>query len=287
MNEYRVWQASIIADKSSSQRTIASTANANIVSLMEAARDAKTSALSGRTVFGSQQRSSGDIAGTVRASSGNSSVEYALLWTGGGQSVSVLPPAPGATSRNATGINDAGVIVGYYIGSGGRSYPMRWTPNGTGGYTISTVGTSTSANLSGSINTCGRAVGSISGKGYVWDASGALTLLPLLPGASEAGQMPLMMRVPSSAQRSSWPKEKALTSRRFGLEFLRAKKQVRSGLASTEKSVHRRRPRSTVLGLIVLEEHVRFIPGLTRYALRPLDERGLVVIELVQAQISP
>lgn len=132
--------------------------------------------------------SSGEIVGTVRATSGRTSVAYALRWTNSGQSVSVLPLAPSASGgQTATGINDAGVIVGFYVGSGGGSYPMRWTPNGTGGYTISTVPTSTGANLSGSINTCGRSVGSISGKGYVWDASGKLTLLPLLPGASEAG----------------------------------------------------------------------------------------------------
>lgn len=128
---------------------------------------------------------SGDIVGSVNATSGRASVVYALRWTDNGQSVNVLPLASGASGQRATGINDAGVIVGFYIGGGGSSYPMRWTPNGSG-YTISTVTTSTASNLSGSINTCGRAVGGISGKGYVWDASGTLTLLPLLPGASEA-----------------------------------------------------------------------------------------------------
>lgn len=129
---------------------------------------------------------SGDIVGSVKATSGNINTVYALLWTANGQSVTVLPLAPGASSQSATGINDAGVIVGYYTGSGGKSYPMRWTPNGFGGYTILTLTTSTGHNLKGSINKCGRAVGGISGKGYVWDASGSLTLLPLLPNASEA-----------------------------------------------------------------------------------------------------
>jgi len=129
--------------------------------------------------------SNGDIVGTVRATSGNTSVDYALLWTTSGQSVTVLPPPPGASSRSATGINDVGVIVGYYAGSGGKSFPMRWTPNGAG-YTIGTLSTSTGNNLRGSVNICGRAVGGASGKAYVWDASGGLTLLPLLPGASEA-----------------------------------------------------------------------------------------------------
>jgi uncharacterized membrane protein len=129
---------------------------------------------------------SGEIVGSITATSGRTSVDHALHWTDNGQTVSVLPLAPGASSQRANGINDPGVIVGSYAARGG-SYPMRWTPNGTGGYTISTVTTSTSATLSGSINTCGRAVGSISGKAYVWDASGTLTLLPLLPGASEAG----------------------------------------------------------------------------------------------------
>jgi uncharacterized membrane protein len=131
--------------------------------------------------------SSGEIVGTVNATSGRTSVSYALRWTGDGQSVSVLPLSSGAIGQSATGINDAGVIVGFYTGGAGGSYPMRWTPNGTGGYTISSVATSTSANLTGSINTCGRSVGSISGRGYVWDASGKVTMLPLLPGASEAG----------------------------------------------------------------------------------------------------
>ena len=131
--------------------------------------------------------SSGDIVGNVNATSGRTNVAYALRWTDNGQSVSVLPLASGASGQTATGINDAGVIVGFFIGGGGKSYPMRWTPNGTGGYTISTVATSTSATLSGSINACGRSVGTISGKAYVWDASGTLTLLPLLPGSSEAG----------------------------------------------------------------------------------------------------
>jgi uncharacterized membrane protein len=130
----------------------------------------------------------GDIVGSVRTSSGKS-ISYALLWTNSGRSVSVLPLAPGSSSQSATGINDSGVIVGYSSGKGGGgTYPTRWTPNPTRtGYIISTLPTSTSANLAGSINACGRAVGAISGKGYVWDASGALTLLPLLPGASEAG----------------------------------------------------------------------------------------------------
>jgi uncharacterized membrane protein len=124
---------------------------------------------------------SGDIVGSINATAGTGTTTYALLWTGKGQSVTVLP---GASSRSATGINDAGVIVGY-SGSRGASYPMRWTPNGSG-YTISNLATSTTHNLKGSINSCGRAVGGISGKGYVWDASGSLTLLPLLPGATEA-----------------------------------------------------------------------------------------------------
>jgi uncharacterized membrane protein len=128
---------------------------------------------------------SGDIVGSVRTSSGKT-ISYALLWTNSGQSVSVLPLAPGSSSQSATGINDSGVIVGYSSGKGGGgTYPTRWTPNGNG-YTISALTTSTDANLAGSVNSCGRAVGAISGKGYVWDASGALTLLPLLPGASEA-----------------------------------------------------------------------------------------------------
>jgi uncharacterized membrane protein len=128
---------------------------------------------------------SGEIVGSITATSGRTSVDHALHWTDDGQTVSVLPLAPGAGSQRATGINDVGVIVGSYASRGG-SYPMRWTPNGSGGYTISTITTSTSATLSGSINTCGRAVGSISGKAYVWDASGTLTLLPSLAGASEA-----------------------------------------------------------------------------------------------------
>jgi uncharacterized membrane protein len=128
---------------------------------------------------------SGDIVGSVRTSSGKT-ISYALLWTNSGQSVSVLPLAPGSSSQSATGINDSGVIVGYSSGKGGGgTYPTRWTPNGNG-YTIRALTTSTAANLAGSVNSCGRAVGAISGKGYVWDASGALTLLPLLPGASEA-----------------------------------------------------------------------------------------------------
>jgi len=128
---------------------------------------------------------SGDIVGSVSATSGRATISYALRWTNDGESVSILPLAPGASGQSATGINDAGVIVGFYDGSRGGSYPTRWTPNGSG-YTISTLTTSTGANLAGSINACGRAVGSISGKAYVWDASGSLTLLPLLPGASEA-----------------------------------------------------------------------------------------------------
>jgi uncharacterized membrane protein len=131
---------------------------------------------------------SGDIVGSVNATSGNNSVVYALRWTdSGGWSVSILPLASGASGQRATGINDAGVIVGSYIGNKGNTYPIRWTPNGSGGYTISTLTTSNGGNLAGSINKCGRSVGSMSGQGYVWDASGSLTLLPLLPGASEAG----------------------------------------------------------------------------------------------------
>jgi uncharacterized membrane protein len=126
--------------------------------------------------------SKGDIVGSVNGKPGKT---YALRWTDNGQFVSILPPAPGASSARATGINDVGVIVGSSIGGGGKTYPMRWTPNGSG-YTISTLTTSNAGNLAGSINTCGRSVGSISGRAYVWDAAGSLTLLPLLPGASEA-----------------------------------------------------------------------------------------------------
>jgi hypothetical protein len=129
--------------------------------------------------------SSGDIVGSVNATSGKTGTVYAVLWTDNGQSGNLLPLALGASGQRATGINDAGVIVGFYIGRGGASYPMRWTPNGND-YTISTVTTSTGHDLKGSINACGRAAGGISGKGYVWDAAGMLTLLPLLPGASEA-----------------------------------------------------------------------------------------------------
>ena len=45
----------------------------------------------------------------------------------------------------------------------------------------------------------------------------------------------------------------------------------------------RTRPRA----FIVLEEHVRVLPALPRHALRPLDERGFIVVETMQPQIAP
>src|SRR5690349_8067127 len=47
------------------------------------------------------------------------------------------------------------------------------------------------------------------------------------------------------------------------------------------------RTRAAALALVVLEEDVGLFPLLRRHALRPFAECGLVVIELVESQISP
>jgi uncharacterized membrane protein len=128
----------------------------------------------------------GDIVGSVQFTSKRSQYEYALLWKAGTSSPLILPQAANALVQRAVNINDSGVIVGFVDGCQTASCPVRWSPNGSGGYNTTLLSLPTHSNATAGIDQCGRMVGEISGNAAIWNTDGSVQYLPSLPGAESA-----------------------------------------------------------------------------------------------------
>jgi hypothetical protein len=106
----------------------------------------------------------------------------ALVWSNGG--VSILPVPAGASSVKASNINDAGVISGI----ADASRPVRWTPNGSGGYTVEMANIDTSpSNLRTAIDACGRVAGGSGVGAWIWERGSTPIYLAGLGGLNQLG----------------------------------------------------------------------------------------------------
>jgi uncharacterized membrane protein len=120
---------------------------------------------------------SGDVAGWVVVAVRRNTIRYdAVVWSAAG-TPTALPLAPGATSQTANAINDAGVISGAM----NSRYPVRWTPDGAGGYNVAVLNVDTNGNTRSGIDACGRIVGGSPAGAWVWDSQG-VTMLPSIGG---------------------------------------------------------------------------------------------------------
>jgi probable HAF family extracellular repeat protein len=97
---------------------------------------------------------------------------------------------PGDNSSQAFAINDNGEVVGpshpASAGSGSAGSPAIWTPNGSGGYTVQSLGMSINA-TSYDLNNSGTVVGDFpdpvgNDQPYAWTPAGGRQTLPLLAG---------------------------------------------------------------------------------------------------------
>lgn len=125
----------------------------------------------------------GDIVGYAIETAGGATYLRATLWRrldATNWSVELLPPHGLAASSSAYGINDLGQITG------GGDGLVRWTPDGSGGWTREQIAPSGSATQ---IDACGRVVGTVAigrnDRAFVWD--GDLNLLPLPGSATRSG----------------------------------------------------------------------------------------------------
>ncbi len=107
----------------------------------------------------------------------------ACVWTLPSLPPDVLPLLSGASTANARGINNHGVVVGalaFPIRNGSTSFLTRWVPNGLGGWMAENLGVNGSGN---DINDDGIIVGTAFG---MWTPTTGATPLVALKGQSVA-----------------------------------------------------------------------------------------------------
>lgn len=112
----------------------------------------------------------------------------AALYSGGAWSL--LPSVyAGAVGGRAYGINDAGVIVGQDL-PGNYGFPLRWLPDGHGGYTAQRLGGLGGGGKAAAVNALGQIVGgsnvgALLGPGHavLWQADGSVSDLGVLDAA--------------------------------------------------------------------------------------------------------
>jgi hypothetical protein len=138
-------------------------------------------------VFPEGISNSGLIAGWVVLEVRKNATKYAAVVWNGSNTGTPLPAPPGSVSQIASNVNDAGTISGHW--NDGRKWsPIRWTPNGVGGYNIATQ----SIDVGGSngptgIDACSRITGGSPQGAWVWDPTSGLTILPSVGGTGISG----------------------------------------------------------------------------------------------------
>jgi hypothetical protein len=141
-----------------------------------------------QSIFPEGINSSGVIAGWLVLKIRNNTTKYApVVWNRSNIAAS-LPLPPAAAYAIAQNVNDAGVISGHFFGTRGGTYPIRWTPNATGGYDIATLSLDV-AGLDGpnGIDSCGRISGGSPLGAWVWDPAVGLMMLPSIAGFGTTG----------------------------------------------------------------------------------------------------
>lgn len=128
----------------------------------------------------------GAIVAECSIGSGSNTVFY---WANHLATPVALPRPSGSGSLYPTEINDAGVIVGYQYSP---SKAVRWTPNGTGGYTVAYLPDAGRGGAAYGLARDGTVSGSIyKGNGnwtpVIWGASGSYQVLPY-SGSARSGE---------------------------------------------------------------------------------------------------
>lgn len=100
---------------------------------------------SGGYSYGRDVNSSGTVVGEYQVA--GSTCKRAYVWSGATEFM-VLPQSSLGCTNYASGINDAGVIVGHVYGAAGAQSILRWTPNG-GSWTLEHLAAPAGFTLSG------------------------------------------------------------------------------------------------------------------------------------------
>jgi hypothetical protein len=138
-------------------------------------------------VFPEGISNSGLIAGWVVLDVRKNVTIYAAVVWDGSNTATTLPSPAGSVSQIASNVNDAGTISGHW--SDGRKWsPIRWTPNGVGGYSIATLPIDVGGtNVPTGIDACGRITGGSPQGAWVWDPTSGLAILPSVGGFGISG----------------------------------------------------------------------------------------------------